>query len=222
MPKSQGKPRRPDSGRLRIAPQQSGNPVIKHLGRVRWDFQPGLPADFVVEPPPRAVLFHALSFLARQRPHYVRGRLETLQNQLPSRVGPHPIVLVVVDTGDIPITTLTALNHDCLYARATLLLAWSLRDAAQLLELLVNRVGAGDWLIRARPPKTPLGQAERVLTAIPGITKANVLALLQAFGSLVRVFAADQNALEGVPGIGPVRAERLALTFAALFQIPRA
>ena len=64
-----------------------------------------------------------------------------------------------------------------------------------------------------RPPDDRARVAEDVLTCLPGISTVGARRLLQHFGSLGNVFAADAEALRAVPGIGPVRAASLAWLF---------
>jgi DNA excision repair protein ERCC-4 len=74
--------------------------------------------------------------------------------------------------------------------------------------------------VRARPsprrPTTDLGAvAEDVLRCMPGVSSVGARRLLQHFGSLRGVFAADERELREVTGIGPVRGAALARLFAA-------
>jgi ERCC4-type nuclease len=55
--------------------------------------------------------------------------------------------------------------------------------------------------------------AEDVLACLPGISTVGARRLLAHFGSLAAVFAAGETELQGVPGIGPVRAAALARLF---------
>jgi DNA excision repair protein ERCC-4 len=89
------------------------------------------------------------------------------------------------------------------------------------------------WLVRlhrierkaASPPRAlarvrrPTGDdrqtAEDVLRCLPGISAVGARRLLDHFGSLAEVFAADDDALREVRGIGPVRAAALARLFRA-------
>jgi ERCC4-type nuclease len=55
--------------------------------------------------------------------------------------------------------------------------------------------------------------AEDVLRCLPGISTVGAGRLLDHFGSLAEVFAADEAQLRAVTGIGPVRAAELARLF---------
>jgi DNA excision repair protein ERCC-4/Fanconi anemia group M protein len=61
-----------------------------------------------------------------------------------------------------------------------------------------------------RAPRHPSAQAEVMLSVVPGISITMARSLLTAYGSLAGVAAAAPQGLLGHPGIGRVRAARLA------------
>lgn len=61
-----------------------------------------------------------------------------------------------------------------------------------------------------RAPRHPSAQAEVMLSVVPGISTTMARSLLAAFGSVAGVAAAGPDGLRRHPGIGPVRAARLA------------
>src|SRR3954451_1636068 len=61
-----------------------------------------------------------------------------------------------------------------------------------------------------RAPRHPSAQAEVMLSVVPGISSTMARSLLAAYGSLAAVAAAAPEGLRGHPGIGRVRATRLA------------
>jgi len=61
-----------------------------------------------------------------------------------------------------------------------------------------------------RAPRHPSAQAEAMLSFVPGISLARARSLLAAYGDLAAVAAAAPDGLRGHPGIGRVRAERIA------------
>ena len=87
-------------------------------------------------------------------------------------------------------------------------------DSALWLGLLARRIG-GARLGRDRPSyaqrlKPPLEMVpEAMLAAVPGISVAGARAMLERFGSIAAVLAADEREWLEVPGIGPRRAAAL-------------
>ena len=61
-----------------------------------------------------------------------------------------------------------------------------------------------------RAPRHPSAQAELMLSVVPGISSTMARSLLAAYGSVAAVAAAAPDGLRGHPGIGVVRAARLA------------
>lgn len=71
-----------------------------------------------------------------------------------------------------------------------------------------------------RSPRHPSAQAEAMLSVVPGISTTMARSLLAAFGSLAAVAAAAPDGLRGHPGIGPVRATRLAAALHSAYVEP--
>jgi DNA excision repair protein ERCC-4 len=93
-------------------------------------------------------------------------------------------------------------------------------DTARWLARFHRLEGKPPSELRARPsPRRPTADlvavAEDVLRCMPGISSVGARRLLEHFGSLRAVFAADERELREVPGIGPVRGAALARLFTA-------
>jgi DNA excision repair protein ERCC-4/Fanconi anemia group M protein len=61
-----------------------------------------------------------------------------------------------------------------------------------------------------RAPRHPSAQAEAMLSVVPGISSTMARSLLATYGSLAAIAAAAPEGLRGHPGIGRVRAARIA------------
>ena len=61
-----------------------------------------------------------------------------------------------------------------------------------------------------RSPRHPSAQAEAMLSVVPGISTTMARSLLASYGSLAAVAAAAPEGLRSHPGIGRIRAERIA------------
>jgi DNA excision repair protein ERCC-4 len=71
-----------------------------------------------------------------------------------------------------------------------------------------------------RAPRHPSAQAEVMLSVVPGISSSMARSLLTAFGSVEAVAAAAPAGLRGHPGIGRVRAARLAEALNGTYVAP--
>lgn len=72
-----------------------------------------------------------------------------------------------------------------------------------------------------RAPRHPSAQAEVMLSVVPGISPAMARSLLAAYGSVAAVAAAAPDGLLRHPGIGRVRAARLAEALSGAYVEPR-
>ncbi len=100
-------------------------------------------------------------------------------------------------------------------------------DTAEWLARFVRLEASAPTEARGSPRvRRPTGDrarvAQDVLTCLPGVSTVGARRLLDHFGSLPAVFAADVAELREVPGIGPVRAGRLAWLFGDLGHQPPA
>ena len=93
------------------------------------------------------------------------------------------------------------------------------RDSALWIHRLAVRCQqvepAADRPAHAQRPRPKPGEetAEAMLAAVPGISTTSARALLERFGSVAGVIAADPDEWLDVPGIGPERARALEETF---------
>jgi DNA excision repair protein ERCC-4 len=71
-----------------------------------------------------------------------------------------------------------------------------------------------------RAPRHPSAQAEVMLSVVPGISTTMARSLLAAYGSLAAVAAAAPEGLRRHPGIGRVRAARLAEALHGRYVLP--
>jgi ERCC4-type nuclease len=96
----------------------------------------------------------------------------------------------------------------------TVLHSLDAEDSAAWIVRLAKRARRAEPTIHTdgprRAPRHPSAQAEAMLSVVPGISTAMARSLLAAYGSLAAVVAAAPEGLRRHPGIGPVRAARLA------------
>jgi len=96
----------------------------------------------------------------------------------------------------------------------TVLHSLDAEDSAAWIVRLAKRARRAEPTTRAdgprRAPRHPSAQAEAMLAVVPGISTTMARSLLAAYGSLAAVAAAAPEGLRRHPGIGRVRAARLA------------
>lgn len=96
----------------------------------------------------------------------------------------------------------------------TVLHSLDAEDSAAWIVRLAKRARRDSPTIRSegprRSPRHPSAQAEAMLSAVPGISTPMARTLLAAYGSVAAVAAEAPDGLRTHPGIGKIRAERLA------------
>uniref|UniRef100_A0A8C0X923 ERCC1-like central domain-containing protein n=1 Tax=Castor canadensis TaxID=51338 RepID=A0A8C0X923_CASCN len=140
------------SNSIIVSPRQRGNPVLKFVRNVPWEFGDVIP-DYVLGQSTCA-LFLSLRY-HNLHPDYIHQRLQSLGKNFALRV-----LLVQVDVKD-PQQALKELAKMCILADCTLVLAWSPEEAGRYLEtykayeqkpadLLMEKLEQ-DFLSRVRP-----------------------------------------------------------------------
>jgi ERCC4-type nuclease len=134
----------------------------------------------------------------------------------------YPVVVLVVEGEPVHMSSASwggALAR-VVASGVALVMTWDAGETAQWLARLyrIERKGPSPEL-RGRPrARRDLGDsavAEDVLGALPGVSTVGARRLLDHFGSLSAVFAASEDELLDVRGIGPIRARTLARVFEA-------
>lgn len=107
----------------------------------------------------------------------------------------------------------------------TVLHSLDAEDSAAWIVRLAKRARRAAPTIRSegprRSPRHPSAQAEAMLSAVPGISTPMARTLLAAYGSVAAIAAGAPDGLRTHPGIGKVRAERLAAALHAPY-VPQA
>ena len=106
----------------------------------------------------------------------------------------------------------------------TVLHSLDAEDSAAWIVRLAKRARRAAPTVRTdgprRAPRHPSAQAEAMLSVVPGISATMARSLLASHGSLAAVVAAAPDGLRGHPGIGRVRAERLAGALHGEYVVP--
>lgn len=183
-----------------VSPRQRGNPVLKFVRNVPWEFGEVMP-DYVLGQSTCA-LFLSLRY-HNLHPDYIHERLQNLGKSFVLRV-----LLVQVDVKD-PQQALKELAKVCILADCTLILAWSAEEAGRYLETYKAYEQKPADLLMEKLEQNFLSRATECLTTVKSVNKTDSQTLLATFGSLEQIITASREDLALCPGLGPQKARRL-------------
>lgn len=184
-----------------VNPKQRGNPLLKSICNVPWEFDETIVPDYVMG---RTVcaLFLSLRY-HNLKPEYINERLKFLGKLYDLRV-----LLVQVDMKD-PHHSLKHLTRVCLLADLTLMVAWSPEEAGRIIETYKIYQNKPPDMIMEKQESDPHLKLANALTTVRSINKTDATTLLSTFGSLGKIIKASQDSLALCPGLGPQKASRL-------------
>lgn len=183
-----------------VSRRQEGNPLLRHIGAVRWDFADVVP-DFVLSQGVCA-LFISLRYHVLN-PQYLRFRIIQLQHSFRLRV-----VLCQVDAEDV-VKAISEVNKICAMAECTLVCVWSPEEAARYIEAFnLYEVKAPD-VIKERVDHDYMSQFSGALTSIRGLNRSDATTFSTHFESLGKLLRSEELRLASCPGIGPTKVKRL-------------
>ncbi|XP_035702254.1 DNA excision repair protein ERCC-1 isoform X2 [Folsomia candida] len=184
-----------------------GNPVLKHIRSVPWEYDPNIQPDYVVGAT-ACVLFLSIRY-HNLHPDYIHDRLKELRGAYDLRV-----LLVQVDVAD-PYPILKTLSHIAMLADLTILMAHGAEEAAKILENYKVYENKPPELIQEKQDPSIMQQVIDSLTSIRSVNKTDAMTLLRVFGSLDSLIEASPDKIALCPGIGPQKAQRI---FSALHE----
>uniref|UniRef100_A0A8D0MKR1 DNA excision repair protein ERCC-1 n=1 Tax=Sus scrofa TaxID=9823 RepID=A0A8D0MKR1_PIG len=188
------------SNSIIVSPRQRGNPVLRFVRNVPWQFGDVLP-DYVLGQSTCA-LFLSLRY-HNLHPDYIHQRLQSLGKSFALRV-----LLVQVDVKD-PQQALRDLAKMCILADCTLILAWSPEEAGRYLETYKAYEQKPADLLMEKLEQDFVSRVTECLTTVKSVNKTDSQTLLTTFGSLEQLTAASREDLALCPGLGPQKARRL-------------
>lgn len=188
------------SNSIIVSPRQRGNPVLKFVHNVPWEFGDVVP-DYVLGQSTCA-LFLSLRY-HNLHPDYIHQRLQSLGKNFALRV-----LLVQVDVKD-PQQALKELARMCILADCTLVLAWSPEEAGRYLETYKAYEQKPADLLMEKLDQDFVSRVTDCLTTVKSVNKTDSQTLLTTFGSLEQLIAASREDLALCPGLGPQKARRL-------------
>ncbi|XP_052635355.1 DNA excision repair protein ERCC-1 [Harpia harpyja] len=187
------------SSSIVISPRQQGNPVLKFICNVPWEFGDIVP-DYVLGQSTCA-LFLSLRY-HHLNPGYIHDRLQHLGRSYGLQL------LLQVDVKD-PHQALKELAKICILADCTLLVAWSPEEAGRYLETYKAYEQKPPDLLKEWVEQDFLSWMTDCLTSIKLVNKMDALSLLTTFGLLAAVVDASREDLSLCPSVGPQKAKRL-------------
>ena len=208
------------SGAIQVNTKQRGNPILKSIRNVPWEFCEGIVPDYIVGQRACAmflsVRYHTLN------PNYIHDRLKDLGSSFELRIllvqvsnksthyGTHffNICVCQVDVKD-PHHVLKQLMRISILAELTLMLAWSQEEAGKILETYKAFEKKPPDMIMEKANPDSHSKLVEALTSIRSVNKTDAATLLGAFGNLESIVEASIEDLSMCPGFGPHKAQRL-------------
>ncbi|CAG5118850.1 unnamed protein product [Candidula unifasciata] len=192
---------RPGSSKsLIVNPRQRGNPILKSIRNVPWEYGHIVP-DYVMGPA-NCALFLSLRY-HQLHPNYLHERLKLLGRSYDLR-----IMLVLVDVKESH-HILKDLAKICLLADCTLVLAFSPEEAARYLETYKIFENKPPEAIMEKTEENFMAKFTDCLTRVKSVNRTDCATLLSHFGSLTGIIEASSEDLSLCPGFGPQKAKRL-------------
>ncbi|KAM9224424.1 DNA excision repair protein ERCC-1 isoform 5-T7 [Dugong dugon] len=185
------------SNSIIVSPRQRGNPVLKFVRNVPWEFGDVLP-DYVLGQSTCA-LFLSLRY-HNLHPDYIHQRLQSLGKNFALRV-----LLVQVDV------TPSRPSRSWLRCASWLTARWSLpgEEAGRYLETYKAYEQKPADLLMEKLEQDFISRVTDCLTTVKSVNKTDSQTLLAIFGSLEQLIAASREDLALCPGLGPQKARRL-------------
>lgn len=200
------------SGSILVNARQRGNPILKSIRLVPWEFSDHIRPDYVIGQRSCAmflsVRYHTLN------PDYIHDRLKELGREgFELRV-----LLVQVDVKE-PHHVLKQLMRIAILAEMTLMLAWSAEEAGRVLEtykLFENK--SPDMIMEKGGKEDIHSKLVDALTTVRSVNKTDAATLISTFGTLEKIINASVEDLSLCPGFGPQKAQRLHRVLHESFQ----
>lgn len=193
------------SNSIRVHPNQRGNPILKSITSIPWEFDSSAVPDYVVGKS-ACILFLSIRY-HNLKPDYITERIKQLGKNYELRV-----LLVQVDIKESQ-NALKHLTRLCLLADLTLMIAWTAEECGKIIEtykMLENK--PAEYLME----KTENDEYQRVvnaLTRIKSVNTTDAMTLLSNFGTLENLVKATEGKLNACPGLGAKKAQQLVKVF---------
>jgi len=188
-------------GVIKVSSRQRGNPVLKSIRGVPWEFDDKIVPDYVIGQRACAIFLSVRYHLLN--PNYIHERLKEVGSGYELRV-----LLTQVDVKD-PHHALRQLMRISILSELTLMLAWSAEEAGRILETYKTLEDKPPDLIMEKNNPDPHSKLVEALTSVKSVNKTDAATLIGAFGTMEGIVAASIEDLSMCPGFGPQKAQRL-------------
>ncbi|VVC32791.1 Restriction endonuclease type II-like,RuvA domain 2-like,ERCC1/RAD10/SWI10 family [Cinara cedri] len=190
-----------NSNSVLVNPKQRGNPLIKSIINVPWEYSDNIVPDYVMGRTTCA-LFLSLRYHIL-KPDYIYNRVKSLGKLYELRV-----LVLQIDVKE-PHNALKQLTRMCLVADLTLMLSWSSEEAGKLIETYKIFENKPPDLIMSKTEGDDYSRLANALTTIRAVNKTDAALLLSTFGSLENICNATLKALTLCPGFAQHKATQL-------------
>lgn len=194
------KPRSSKTHCVLVNKNQRGNPLLKHITSVPWEYDDIVP-DYEVGKT-ICLLFLSLRY-HNLNPDYIHNRLKELGKKYDLRV-----LLVQVDLKD-PHASLKNLTRICLLTDITLMLAWNPEEAAKVVENYKIYENKPPDRIMEKIENDPHQKIINALSSIKPVNKTDAMTLIKTFGTLENIIKVSESRLAECPGFGITKAKKL-------------
>ncbi|CAG9863917.1 unnamed protein product [Phyllotreta striolata] len=191
-----------------VNPKQRGNPLLKSISNVPWEFSDIIP-DYQMGPSTCA-LFLSIRY-HNLNPDYIHDRLKKLGKLYNLRV-----LLVQVDIKD-PHHVLKNLTRICILADLTLILAWSAEEAGKIIETYKIYENKPAEFLKEKGESSSYLRLIQALTSIRSVNKSDATVLINKFKTLKGILEATEIQLSELPGFGARKAKNLYTTLHTKF-----
>ncbi|XP_052820044.1 DNA excision repair protein ERCC-1-like [Mya arenaria] len=188
------------SNSIRVNHRQRGNPILKHIRNVPWEYAAIVP-DYVIGRS-NCALFLSLRY-HQLHPEYLHERLKELGKGYELRV-----LLVLVDVKD-PHHLLKSLTKICILADLTMILAFTAEEAGRYLEAYKVYENKPAEALMERADTDYVSKLTECLTTVKSVNKTDCLTLISAFKSMEGIIKASKEDISMCAGFGPQKAQRL-------------
>lgn len=189
---------------LLVNERQRGNPIIRHIKNVRYEYTKDTAADYAMTS--TCVIFVSVKYHLLHS-MYTQRRLREIGKAYRVRV-----LLVSVDEENST-QALLDLNELSFSHDFTLILAWSDLECARYLECLREYEGKSSAPIQEKVETEHIPRVTKVLTEVKSVNKTDVNTLLDSFGTIGNIFKASEQQLLMCPGVGEKKVKRLYQVF---------